>query len=250
MSQTQAIHAALKKLMRSRGVTYAQAARVLGLSEASIKRLFSQQAFSLSRLEELCNWLHVDIHDLVRMSREQEPLTTELSEEQERVLLRDSGLLLLAYLLLNHWTVGEILETYAFSRAELTRRMFRLQEVGLVEILPFDRVRLKTARNFSWRKDGPVQRYFADQVLRDFLASAFDQPGETMEFVSGMLSRKSILHLHDRIVELARELDGLVESDLSLPAAERLGSSLFVAFRPWEFKGFSAFRSGDRTKKF
>lgn len=250
MNQTQAIHAALKKLMRSRGVTYADAAGVLKLSEASIKRLFSQQALSLSRLEALCNWLHVDIQDVVRMSREQEPLTTELSEEQERVLLGDTGLLLLAYLLLNHWTVEEILETYGFSRPEIIRRMFHLQELGLVEVLPFDRVRLRTARNFSWRRDGPVQRYFADQVLRDFLASNFDQPGETMEFVSGMLSRKSILHLHDQVAELARELDGLVEADLGLPASERLGSSLFVAFRPWEFSGFKAFRSGDRTKKF
>lgn len=250
MNQTHAIHTALKKLMRSRGVTYADAAEVLRLSEASIKRLFSQQALSLSRLEALCNWLHVDIQDVVRMSRDQEPLTTELSEEQERVLLGDSGLLLLAYLLLNHWTVEEILQTYGFSRPEITRRMFRLQELGLVEVLPFDRVRLRTARNFSWRKDGPVQRYFADQVLSDFLASDFDQPGETMEFVSGMLSRKSIVYLHGRVAELARELDGLVEADLGLPASERLGSSLFIAFRPWEFHKFSAFRKTERTKSF
>lgn len=250
MNQTESIHAALKKLMRSRGVTYAEAAKVLKLSEASIKRLFSQNALSLARLESLCNWLHVDIADVVRLSREQEPLTTQLSEEQEAVLLADPGMLLLAYLLLNHWSIEEILETYDFSRPELTRRMFRLQELGLVEVLPFDRVRLMTARNFSWRKDGPVQRFFADTVLRDFLSSAFDEPGETMEFVSGMLSRRSIVHLHGRIAELARELDSLVETDLSLPASERLGSSLFIAFRPWEFREFSAFRSTDRTKAF
>lgn len=250
MNQTHAIHVALKKLMRSRGVTYQEAAEVLELSEASIKRLFSQDALSVARLESLCDWLHVDVNDVVRMSREQEPLTTELSVEQEAELLADTGLLLLAYLLLNHWTFEEILETYGFSRPELTRRMFRLQELGFVEVLPFDRVRLKTARNFSWRTDGPVQRYFADQVLRDFLSSSFDQPGETMEFVSGMLSRKSILRLHEHIAELARELDGLVEADLGLPAAERLGSSLFIAFRPWEFTEFSAYRAGDRKKSF
>lgn len=250
MKQTQAIHAALKKLMRSRGKTYADAAGVLDLSESSIKRLFSQQALSVSRLEALCDWLHVDVQDLVRMSREQEPLTTQLGEDQEAVLLADTGLLLVAYLLLNHWTQEEILDTYGFTRPELTRRMFRLQELGLVEVLPFDRVRLKTARNFSWRRDGPVQRFFADQVLKEFLSSSFDEPGETMEFVSGMLSRKSILELQGRIAELAREFDDLVESDLGLLAEERLGSSLYVAFRPWEFSDFSALRNADRIKKF
>lgn len=250
MKQTQAIHAALKKLMRSRGKTYADAAGVLDLSESSIKRLFSQQALSVSRLEALCDWLHVDVQDLVRMSREQEPLTTQLGEDQEAVLLADTGLLLVAYLLLNHWTQEEILDTYGFTRPELTRRMFRLQELGLVEVLPFDRVRLKTARNFSWRRDGPVQRFFADQVLKEFLSSSFDEPGETMEFVSGMLSRKSILELQGRIAELARNFDDLVESDLGLLAEERLGSSLYVAFRPWEFSDFSALRKADRIKKF
>lgn len=250
MNQTQALHSTLKKIMRSRSRTYADAAKVMGLSEASIKRLFSKNALSLSRLEALCDWLHVDIQDLVRLSREHEPLTTQLSVEQEKELLADGSLLLLSHLLLNDWSVDEILETYRMSRPELTRRMFRLQEIGLVEVLPFDRVRLKTARNFTWRKDGPVQRFFADQVLREFLSSSFEEPGEKMEFVSGMLSRKSILHMQEKISELAREMDSLVESDLALPARERLGSSLCLAFRPWEFSGFARYRRGERTKAF
>lgn len=236
--------------MRSRGRTYADAAKVLDLSEASIKRLFSKNALSLARLESLCDWLHVDIQDLVRMSREQVPLTTQLSEQQESELLADGGLLLLSHLLLNNWSVDEILGTYAMSRPELTRRMFRLQEIGLVEVLPFDRVRLKTARNFTWRKDGPVQRFFSESVLREFLSSSFDEPGERMEFVSGMLSRKSILHMQERIAELAREMDHLVEADLGLPADDRLGTSLCLAFRPWEFSGFARFRQTERTKSF
>lgn len=248
MNQNQSIHGALKKLMRARGRTYADAAEVLGLSEASIKRLFSRNALSLARLEALCNWLHVDILDVVRASREQEPLTTQLTEAQEAALPQDIGLLLLAHLLLNHWTVEEILDTYAFSRPELTRRMFQLQRLGLVEVLPFDRVRPRTSRNFSWRRDGPVQRFFTDRVLREFLSSSFEEPGESLEFLSGMLSRKSILHMQERISELAREMDSLVESDLDLPAEERLGTSLCVAFRPWEFSGFSKFRRVPRAK--
>ena len=47
MKQTQAIHEALKRLMRARGKTYAEAAKVLQLSEASIKRLFSRTELSL-----------------------------------------------------------------------------------------------------------------------------------------------------------------------------------------------------------
>jgi len=242
MNQTESIHSALKKLLRARGQTYADAARVLRLSEASIKRLFSQNALSLARLESLCNWLQVDIHELVNMSREQEPLTTVLSEAQETELLKDTGLLLLAYLLLNNWSQQEILATYEFTRPELTRRMFKLEKLGLVEVFPFDRVRLKTARNFAWRKDGPVQRFFADQVLKEFLSSSFEEPGETMKFAGGMLSPQSVMTIQSRIEALARELDNLVESDLGLAVEDRQGVSLYAAFRPWEFSGFTSYR--------
>ncbi len=117
-------------------------------------------------------------------------------------------------------------------------------------MLPFDQVRLKTARNFAWRRAGPVQRFFTEHVLKEFLSSSFESPGEEMEFVSGMLSRKSVMHIQSRIEELAREFDGLVEADLDLPAAERFGTSLCIALRPWEFSGFTRYRRAEQTKVF
>lgn len=250
MTQTRSIHAALKRLIRARGHTYADAAVVLGLSEASIKRLFSRAALSLQRLEALCNWLDVDIHELVRMSREAEPLTTRLSLSQERELMKDPGLLLVAFLLLNHWTQKEILDTYGFTGPGLMQKMFRLQDLGLVEVLPFDRVRLRTARNFAWRREGPVHRFFSDQVLAEFLDSRFESAGESMHFVSGMLSRASVVKLQESMAELARELDTLVEADLDRPVSERHGASLLLAIRPWEFSAFAAHRRPGRTKAF
>ena len=60
-----AIHAALKRLLKARGRTYAEAAGVLELSEASVKRLFASGDLSLERLERLCDWIGVDIADVV-----------------------------------------------------------------------------------------------------------------------------------------------------------------------------------------
>ena len=54
MRQTLAIHAALKRLLKARGRTYAEAATVLELSEASVKRLFARGELALDRIERLC----------------------------------------------------------------------------------------------------------------------------------------------------------------------------------------------------
>lgn len=248
MRQTIAIHAALKRLLKARGRTYAEAAGVLELSEASVKRLFASGELSLERLERLCDWIGVDIVDVVELSKSEQPLLTELTPEQERELQLDPSLLLVAFLALNRWTESDILETFNFTKPELTLRLIRLERLGLIELMPFDRIKLRTARNFSWRKDGPVQNYFAERVLPEFLATRFDKPGERMQFIGGMLSPASIRKLAEAIEELAGRFDELVAQDLALPTAERHGVSLFVGLRPWEFSEFTRLRRVPRTE--
>lgn len=250
MKQTAAIHAALKQLMRSSGRTYADAAGVLRLSEASVKRLLSRSELSLERLEVLCDWLDVEIADVVALSVEAAPLVTELDSLQEEELLRDSGLLLMAFLTLNGWSEAEILEIFKFTKAELRLKLRRLERLGLVELLPSGRIKLRAARNFTWRKDGPIQKYFTERVLPEFLRTRFDQPGESMQFVGGMMSRASVLKMHEAMAALARQLDDLVKQDLGLPMRERYGVSLFTGLRPWEFSEFTRHRRKERDKFF
>jgi transcriptional regulator with XRE-family HTH domain len=244
--QAVALHHALKRLMRARGRTYAQAARVLGLSEASVKRLFSRADLSLKRLERLCDWVGVDIAELAAQAEGAIPLVTELKPEQERELLRDPGLLLITFLVLNRWSEAEILAAFRFSRPELVKRLAHLSRLGLIDLLPFDRIRLRTARNFAWRKDGPIQRFFAERLLPEFLATRFDQPGECLHFVGGMLSRDSVHKLHEAMASLARQFDDLVRQDLRRPVGERYGVSLLAGVRPWEFSEFTKLRRAPR----
>lgn len=242
MRQTRAIHIALKRLLRSRGRNYAQAATVLGLSEASIKRLFSRAELSLDRLELLCDWIGVDIADLIDLSRAVEPLVTQLTPDQELELLADPTLLLTAYLAINRWTESEILATFRFTKPELTRKLIRLERLGLLEQMPLGRIKLRVARNFTWHREGPIQRWFAAKVLPDFLDTRFNAAGEHMHFVGGMLSRASATRLTDAMEALTRLLDELVASDLDLPVAERHSVSLFVGMRPWEPAAFAKLR--------
>ncbi len=245
MSQTQSIHLALKRLMRANGRTYAQAAPVLDLSEASVKRLFARSELSLDRIERLCDWMGVDVAELVQRAADVAPLVTTLSQEQERELVRDSGLLLTAYLILNHWDEADILAAFRFEKRAFEGHLLRLARLGLIELSPYGRIRLRTARNFSWRKDGPIQRYFAERVLPEFLRTSFAGDDERMHFLGGMLSRRSLLALHDAMQDLARRFDELVREDLQLPVAERNGVSLFIGSRRWEFSDFSKLRRTD-----
>ena len=78
MAQTRELIKSLKTALKAQGKTYADVAVELGLTEASVKRLFSQQSFSLSRLDQVCHMLDMEITDLVQLMNEQQQRLQQL----------------------------------------------------------------------------------------------------------------------------------------------------------------------------
>lgn len=242
MAQVTLLVQELKRFLRAQGITYADIARKLGLSESSIKRMFSKQAFSLRRFEQICNCAGIEMSDLIEFMNDRREYLTELTPQQEEALLANPKLLLVTYLLINGWALGEITDSFLIEKDEVERLLIHLHRARIIELLPFNRVKLLTARNFTWRKDGPVQKLFAEQVQREFLDSSFDANDERLRFVGGTLSPASLTQMQQSIDRVAREFDELSRSDSSLPLSERSGCSAVFAIRPWEFSVFSELR--------
>src|SRR5580700_11756368 len=99
------IMASLKRVMKSRQVTYRELARRISLSEPSVKRIFSRASLTLSRLDEICQALEVTLSEVVRLSGEASADAPEvLTVEQENALAADPNLL--ACLPACQWTDG------------------------------------------------------------------------------------------------------------------------------------------------
>jgi DNA-binding Xre family transcriptional regulator len=242
MAQAPLLIGELKRYLKAQGVTYADLAKRIGLSESSVKRLFATQSFSLQRLEEICNAVGLEVGDLVELMNERREFLTELTPEQEDALLADPKLLLLTYLLINGWPLAAIVENFRIDNHEVERLLIRLHRAKIIELLPFNRVKLLTARNFTWRKNGPVQKFFETQVQREFLAAPFSGPGEQFRFVGGLLSLTGLTQMQQSIDRLAREFDEIARRDAVLPLAERRACGAVFAIRQWEFSLFAAQR--------
>ena len=169
MAQGERLVAALRHALKARGITYRQLAGALAVSEPTVKRMFAGRAVTLARLEAVCELAGVDLYELARMARREAAVPRELAPEQEEALARDARLLTVFHLLLSEWTAVEILADYALTEAELVRLLARLERLGLIELAPGNRVRLRCARHVDWRSDGPVRRAYAERVLREFL---------------------------------------------------------------------------------
>ena len=220
------------------------------MSEASVKRVFSRQTFTLERLDRICGVLGIEITDLGRLVEDEAERVTQLTKEQERGLVADPKLLLVAVHALNHWSLDEIVATYTLTRVQCIRYLAHLDRLRIIDLLPDNRIKVRVARTFSWLPDGPIQRYFSSQVESDFFASPFDGKGERLAFVSGMLSRSSNAVVQHHISRLAATFAELHQQDINMPLSERFGTSLLVALRPWAPKAFRKLLREPSRKKF
>jgi AcrR family transcriptional regulator len=232
----------LKRELRARGVTYAQVARKLGLSEASVKRMFSRKDFNLKRLDQVCQLAGGEFSDVARALYQDESLISQLTPEQEREIVANRRLFLVAVCVLNHVGFEQIVAIYDISRAECIQLLARLDRLGFIQLQPNNRIKLLVSRNFSWLPDGPIQRFFNQQAHTEYFRSRFDRADEYMVVVNGMLSRNSSAAVVTRLKRAAREFSELHNEDSRLPLSERSAMSLLVAIRHWELAAFAELR--------
>lgn len=160
MAQIQPLLITLKKALKAHGLTYGDIAPQLELSEASVKRLFSEQTMSLQRLEQICQLMGLEISDLVQMMNEQQPRLQQLSEGQEQEITQDLVLLLITVSVLNRWTLDDITAFYTLSESECIQKLAKLDKLNIIELLPKNKIKLLVATNFSWRENGPYNNFF------------------------------------------------------------------------------------------
>ena len=243
MAQTSQLIEALKKALKAHGLTYADTARHLNLSEASVKRLFSQKRFTLQRLDQICQLIGLEISDLVRMLNEEAATQISgLSLEQEREIVADLELLLVTVCVLNRWTLEEIIDYFEMSEVVCIKHLTRLDRLKMIELLPNNRLKLLVSPRFKWRENGPIQQFFLEKLQSDFFSSCFDQPRERLTVLNGMLAPSSFAVFQRKMEHLAREFDELSSDDALLPLEEREGTTVVMAMRPWRYGLFNQFK--------
>jgi len=243
MAQTARLIAVLKQTLKAHGKTYADVASHLQLSEASVKRLFSQKSFTLQRLDQVCQMLGIEISDLVQQLNEgASSRLSELTLEQEQEIVSDLELLLVTISVLNRWTLEQIVEHYNIAELRGINHLAHLDRLKLIELLPKNRVKLLVTPNFRWQDNGPIQRFFMEKLESDFFNSRFNKEHEQLLVINGMLSSSSNAIFQRKLERIAQEFDELNNDDASLPFEERYGTTVVLAMRQWRYGLFGQFR--------
>ena len=242
MSEVSQLLTTIKRQLKLQGKTYRDVAAVLGLSEASVKRLLTSDTLGVDRLVEVSNMLGFTLAELAQEAALSETRLRTLTAAQEKELVSDTKLLLVAVCALNHWTLADILAVYRLTEAECVHKLLHLDRLHLIALMPGNRIRLNVARDFDWMPDGPIRRYFHTQGLADFIDSRFDRPDETLAFAHGMLTESAAAALQVELRRLRARFAELHEESLASPLPKRRGSGLLLALREWEPAAFTTLR--------
>ena len=232
----------LKKELKSAQMTYADLARALGMAESSVKRMLAKGDMPLSRIDAICRALKLDFAELARRVADTQPLLAELTEAQEKAVVGDKKLLLAAICVLSQWTLEQMTDCYRLSEAECIKYLAQLDRIGIIELKPLNRYRLKLAKTFRWRPHGPVMDYFRDNALLDYFSGGFDGGGEGLLLVHGSISRSLAPSFLERMQRVAQDFAQQHQADQKLAARDREGYTLLLAMRSWEFGAFAALR--------
>ena len=242
MSTTADLVTALKKELKMAQMTYADLAQALGIAESSVKRMLAKGDMPLSRIDAICRALALDFADLARRVADSQPLLKELSQEQERAVVADKKLLLMAICVLSQWTLEQVTSAYRLTEAEAVKYLAQLDRIGIIELRPLNRYRLKLAKTFRWRAHGAVMNYFREHALLDYFAGGFDGAGEGVLLVHGTISRALAPAFMERMQRVAQDFAQQHLADQKLPFRDLEGYTLLLAMRSWEFEAFTAMR--------
>ena len=109
----------------------------------------------------------------------------------------------------------------------------------MIELQVNNRIRLLTSANFSWHTNGPIERFFRQQVQSQFFNSDFTNEGELRIVSNGDIGMQSLKRLVERLESVGEYFEELNQEDRQLHIDEKMGSTMVLAIRPWAFTAFT-----------
>jgi transcriptional regulator with XRE-family HTH domain len=201
------LFAALRRVLRARGVTYAELARRLGMSESGVKKIFSIEDCSIARLDDMARAVGFSLDDLFDAGARPPIEHVALTDPQQRALLASPLLLAVFWKLsVERWTTKRIGRELGVDAAALRRAIGELDRLDLVILeQPGDRVRLRHGDLVRWLPGGPLLDHLHAAWGRDVL----DRARATA--TGG--GRSALLRLHQ--IQLRRETRAELETELA-----------------------------------
>lgn len=163
------INKLIKASAKSQGLTYAQLAKRLGVSEPTVKRWLRGDGISIQQWVQLIDTIGLRFADIASALDEPTLDEFEYSEKQERTLAESEGLLAFFQSLLLGSSPVEIMKHHSLSKMSVSVYLKKLDEIGLIEWTEGMTCKLKFQGEQRWKKNGPLSKKFREKLFNQFI---------------------------------------------------------------------------------
>lgn len=180
----------LNDLLRAEGISHQTLSTRLNVSSRSIKRYLRGDNLSIALMEKLCALARITLADLaILAARETGAERENLSVEQETALSQNPFTAFVLSLLCTGWTSQQVQEECLLSEVELIRHLTLLDRLGLIVLLPGNRVRTLIQKVIPWKPGGPMRKAFETIAKGGFIDMNYGAAGAIWELNTLQLPR-------------------------------------------------------------
>lgn len=153
----------IKTHLKARKVTYAELAAGIGLSESGVKKIFTARDGSFQRVAEICRFAGLSIGDLLAET-DQDQVEIDFTDKQQAAFLRDAKLFEFFWrLVYERAPLAEAKRAMKVVEKQAFAWLRQLDGLGLVQLLPGDRVVIPQVKPVSWAGRGAfIEKLYAD----------------------------------------------------------------------------------------
>jgi predicted transcriptional regulator len=160
----------LKVLMKQQGIQYNDLAKTLRVSTATVKRRLNKGELSISELSEIASCLGTSFYELVELSKQNTQEAYLFSEGQEKLFAGDLSYMMLFRAIIMGLNFVQLKNELDLKESELRKKLRRLEEVELIQLMSRDRISLLARFPFKWREDGPLQKAYYQKNLQSIFS--------------------------------------------------------------------------------
>ncbi len=235
--QTARLLQILKRLFKSRGLRYADIATALGLSHTTLKRRLTGAGLTVPFVESLADLVDATLPELFELANANaDSRARRLTLEQENALHADFRLGFIFSRIQLGWSANEIQDECSIPEIRLIPYLVRLEKLGLIDLYPGNRIRLKTVRDIEWRKHGPMWRS-VDRYLKDVFTMTDSGDAELSRRIAVVrLSAPSVVQIDRLFHDVQTEIRRLAQDDRGVPTEEKTWYALLLGARPFDIE--------------
>lgn len=235
MTQTQLIVKHLKAVLHDRGLTYAQFAKKLKVSEITIKRVFSyKSSLTLDKIEEICEVLDLDLFEVIKQVKiKTQNQKQHLNIEQEKALDKNPKLLVYFYSLLGGSSPQKIISTYDITAIESQKYLIELDRLGLIRLEANNKFKILASPFVEWSEHGPLNQKYEKNLRIEFLNFMALKPNEWFLFKKAYLTKESLKLLRRQQEEVLAKIKEYSEFDRSTQPDRCESTTFLFASRNW-----------------